>query len=182
MFTSIIICILFVLSIQVLPVALGIEPGRNPGKSFWFGLILLLGQVLFLWFGLILGNRFMHLLEGFKGVVLFIGFFLIGIRMMMDTFKVRKGERTFTIDTSLQIFLASSAQGINTFLAGLMFTLFEADAQWLSVVLIAGTTAATAVGMFLKPTKQTLAFSSFFYAFGGLIMLVSSIYLGFIYE
>jgi putative Mn2+ efflux pump MntP len=180
MFNSFVILILFVLSSQVFPVALGIETSKNTGKAIWFGLLLVLGQFLFLLFGLFLGDRFIHLVEEFKGTVVFVGFFLIGLRMLMDTFKVRKGERTFSVESSLQVVLASSAQGINTFLAGLIFAAFAPDVQWLSLVLLVLTVIFTGIGLLLKPTKQSFVLSSLFFALGGLIMIVSSIYFGFI--
>lgn len=180
MFNSFVILILFVLSSQVFPVALGIDSGKNIGKAIWFGLILVIGQFLFLMFGLFLGDRFMHLVEEFKGTVVFIGFFLIGVRLLMDTFKVRKGERTFSIESSLQVALASSAQGINTFLAGLLFTSLALDGQWLLLVLLVLTIVVTGVGLLLKPSKQSLALSSLFFVIGGLVMIASSIYFGFI--
>lgn len=180
MSNSFVILILFVLSSQVFPVTLGIEPKKNTTSAIGYGLILVFGQVLFLLFGLFLGDRFMYLVDGFKGIVVFIGFFLIGIRLLMDTFKVRKGERTYTIDSTLPVILASAAQGINTFLAGLLFSSLALDFQWLSIVLFILTAVVTAIGMFLKPTKQSLALSSLLFASGGLVLIVSSIYFGFI--
>jgi hypothetical protein len=180
MFTSFVILILFVLSSQVFPVALGIDFGKNKGYAIWYGLILVFGQILFLLFGLFLGDRFMHLVEGFKGIVIFVGFFLIGIRLLMDTFKVRKGERTYSIESTLPVVLASSAQGINTFLAGLLFTTLALDANWLLVDLLALTCVMTGISLFLKPTKQSFTLSSLLFALGGLIMIVASIYFGFI--
>lgn len=180
MFTLVVILILFVLSLQLFPVALGIDFEKNTGASIWYGSILVLGQLLFLLFGLFLGERFMYLVEGFKGIVVFIGFFLIGIRLLMDTFKVRKGERTYTIDSTLQIALASSAQAINTFLAGLLFSSLPLDFQWLFMVLLVLSVVVTALGLFLKATKQTLALSSLFFVLGGIFMIVSSIYFGFL--
>lgn len=180
MFTLVVILILFVLSLQLFPVALGIDFEKNIGASIWYGSILVLGQLLFLLFGLFLGERFMYLVEGFKGIVVFIGFFLIGIRLLMDTFKVRKGERTYTIDSTLQIALASSAQAINTFLAGLLFSSLPLDFQWLFMVLLVLSVVVTALGLFLKATKQTLALSSLFFVLGGIFMIVSSIYFGFL--
>ena len=180
MFTATVVFILFALSIQVLPVALGIDIKLGMGKAIWFGLLIVLGQFLFLLFGLFLGERFMHLMEGFKGAIIFVGFFLIGIRMLMDTFNVRKGERTFSVESLLQVILASAAQAINTFLAGLLFTFFALDTQWLVLVLLVFTTVVTGFGLFAKSGKQTLAFSSLLFAIGGLIMIISSVYLGFI--
>lgn len=181
MFTITVILTLFALSVQVLPVALGIEFTKDLAKSIWFGIIIVLVQLLFFLFGYFLGERLIHLIEDFKGTVVFAGFFLIGIRMMMDAFKVRRGERTFTIESTLQVALASSAPGINTFLAGLLFTCFVIDTQWLTSVLSVLIFLLTGLGMVVKPGQQSLVAISLLFAIGGLIMLISSVYLGFIY-
>ena len=75
--------------------------------------------------GIFVGDRFLHLTEGFDNVVVFLGFFLIGLRISMESFAVRKGERTFKPDNNQSIVLASVAQSINSFLAGLMLYYFD---------------------------------------------------------
>ena len=81
--------IIVVLSFQVLPVALGIDRKQGLSQVIWFALLLVLGQTLLFYVGYLLGHRFMHLMEDFRGTVIFVGFFLIGIRMIVESFKVR---------------------------------------------------------------------------------------------
>ena len=126
-----VVVILIVLSFQVIPVALGIEPKNGLNQTIWFVLILILGQFILFLTGYLLGQRFMHLMDDFRGTVLFIGFFLIGIRIMLDAFKVRKGERTYYYDETMPVILASLAQGINTFLAGILLTFVPFERHWL---------------------------------------------------
>ena len=126
--------IILVLSFQVLPVAMGIDQNKGLNQTIWYALLLVLGQSLLFLFGYLLGERFMHLMEDFRGTVIFIGFFLIGIRLIMDAFKVRKGERTFSFDTTMPVLLASLAQGMNTFLAGLLLTYLPFERQWVTII------------------------------------------------
>ena len=171
--------IMLVLAIQVFPLALGIDRKLGLNLTIWYALLLLLGQALLFFFGYLLGERFMHLMEHFKGTVIFVGFFLIGIRLILEAFKVRKGERTYTFDGTLPVVLASLAMGINTFLAGLLLTYLPYDRQWLSMVLIFATLIATGTGVAMKPGKTGFALASFLFLMGGLWMAFSSVYLGF---
>ena len=121
----------------------------------------------------------MHLMENFKGIVIFIGFFLIGIRMIFDAFRVRKGERTYTVDSTKPVILASLAQGINTFLAGLILTYLPFERQWLTIILTIATLLMAGIGTVMKPGKPSFSFASFLFLIGGIWMIFSSIYLGF---
>jgi len=179
MFTTILAFIIISLSIQVFPVAIGIDRSKGFIQSAWFGSILILGQILFFVLGYLLGDRFMHLMSGFKGIVIFIGFFLIGIRMNMEAFKVKKGERTYIIDDTKTVALASVAQGINTFLAAMLFTFLPVERQWLLIVLVIAALIVTITGLFLKPGRQSFAVSSFLFFMSGMVMVVSAVYLGF---
>lgn len=171
--------IIITLSFQVLPAALGIDQNKGLNQTIWFALLLLLGQGLLFFFGFLLGERFMHLMESFKGTVIFIGFFLIGIRMIVDAFKVRKGERTYPFDSSMPVIFASVALGINTFLAGLILTYLPFERQWLTIILTIATLLMTGIGTMMKPGKTSFSFASFLFLIGGLWMIFSSIYLGF---
>ena len=172
------IMILIALSAQVLPVAVGINTKKG-FISFWHGFILIFSQVLFLYIGLSLGKRFLHLLDNYRSIVLFIGFLLIGIRMMMDVFKIRRGDRTYFLENTATLILASVAQGINTFLAGIILTYMPLHFVRMIIILAIATIIMTTLGIILKPEKQTFAISSFLYFVSGLIMVVSSVYLGF---
>lgn len=175
---TITILILIALSTQVLPVAIGISPKKGI-ISFWHGFILIVSQLLFLYAGYFLGSRFLYLLENYKGIVLFVGLFLIGIRMMMDVFKIRKGDRTYFLDNTATLILASVAQGINTLLAGMLFTYLLFDINQMIFVLSIATIIMTVVGMMLKAEKQSFAISALLFFISGFIMIFSSLYLGF---
>lgn len=175
---TITILILIALSSQVLPVAVGINTKKG-FISIWHGFILILSQLIFLYAGYILGSRFLYLLEGYKGIVLFVGFFLIGIRMMMDVFKIRKGDRTYYLDNTATLILASVAQGINTLLAGMLLTYLTFNIGKMITFLFIAVVIMTILGMILKAEKQSFAISGLLFFISGFIMIFSSLYLGF---
>lgn len=182
MLETVVTIIIITLSFQVFPVALGIDQSKGLNQTIWFALILLLGQTLLFLVGYIIGDKIMHLLSDFKGTVLFIGFFLIGIRMMLDAFKVRKGERTYYYDETMPVILASLALGINTFLAGILLTLLPFERHWLSVILAIFTLVMIGIGTFMKPGKTSFSIGSLLFFAGGIYMIFSSVYLGFFNE
>jgi putative Mn2+ efflux pump MntP len=171
--------ILVVLSLQVFPVALGIDFKKRTGQALWFAFLLVIGQVLMFLIGFFLGQRFMHLMEDFKGTVIFIGFFIIGLRLIVDAFKVRKGERTYTFEVSSQVALAALAQGINTFLAGLLFTYLPYQKQWLIIVLTLASFGMATLGIVVRHDKTGFSLASLLFLLGGIWMIFSSVYLGF---
>jgi len=175
---TITILILIALSTQVLPVAVGINTKKG-FISFWHGFILIISQLLSLYAGFFLGNRFLHLLESYLGIILFVGFFMIGIRMMMDVFKIRKGDRTYYLDNTATLILASVAQGINTLLAGMLLTYLTVDINQMIMILSICAIFMTMFGMMLKAEKQSFAISALMFFISGLIMIFSSLYLGF---
>ncbi len=179
MLTTIVILIIFFLSIQIFPVANGIDVLGKPGKAILLIGVLSLTQLLTYWLGLKLGSTFMHLMDGFKGAVYFIGFLLIGIRMLMETFNIRKGERTYSIDSIGHVTLASLAQGMNTFLAGLLFYYLAVDVQFTLILLFSLTVIIATIGIIMKPDKTSLVFASLLYALGGMVMIITAIYISF---
>ena len=172
------ILILIALSIQVLPVAVGISAKKGI-ISFWHGFILIFTQVLFFYVGYMLGSRFLHLLENYKGIILFVGFFMIGIRMIMDVFKIRKGDRTYFLDNTATLILASIAQGINTLLAGLLLSYMTISIEQMIIILSVSVLVIMVLGFILKPEKQSFAISALLFFMSALIMIISSVYLGF---
>ncbi len=179
MLTTIVVLIIIFLSIQVFPVAIGINIKGNWLKATLFVVVLSLLQVVTYWLGLKLGSTFMHLMDGFKGVVFILGFLLIGIRMLMETLTIRKGERTYSIDSIGFVILASLAQSMNTFLVGLLFNYIDINEQFTLILLLVLTIVIATIGVMLKPEKQSLTFASLLYAFGGVIIIISSIYITF---
>ncbi len=179
MLSLLVILIIVFLSIQVFPVAVGINVEGKAGKAIILILVLSFVQVLTYWLGLLLGESFMYLMDNFRGAVFFIGFLLVGIRMLMETFNIRKGERTYSIESIGHVTLASLAQGINTFLVGLLFYYVSFDEKFSLLLLLTLTVIVSIVGILMKPGKLTLAFASLLYAIGGLIMLISAVYISF---
>lgn len=169
------------LAVQVFPVSIGISVGKNIGKAIITILVIVSTQLLTFWLGLKLGSTFMHLMSGFDNVVVFIGFLLIGIRMLMEVFNIRKGERTYNIDGIGHIALASTAQGMNSFLVGLMMYYMPVGEQYMLIFLAGSSLVVSVIGLIMKPEKLTLAFASLLYTIGGLIMLFSAVYFSFIY-
>ena len=179
MITTITIIIIVFLSAQVLPVALGIKVDGNWQKATLFIITLSLVQVIVYWLGLKLGGTFMYLMDGFKGVVFLLGFLLIGIRMLMETLTIRKGERSYNITKVSHVIFASLAQAINTFLAGVMFYYLAVNQNLTLLILFVLTAIIATIGLLLKPEKLNIAFASLLYAIGGLLIIISSIYITF---
>jgi putative Mn2+ efflux pump MntP len=101
------------------------------------------------------------------------------MRIAMESFAVRKGERTFNADNNQNIFLASLAQSINTFLAGLMFYFFDFSQAHLLIVFFALSFIISVSGVLIKFSKLSLAFTSLVYLVGGIGLVITSVYLGF---
>lgn len=175
------IVILLILSFQVMPVALGIDSHKMNVFHVASGIFLLiLGQVLLFMLGILLGDKFMYLMSGFKRFVLFIGFFIIATRMIMEALEIRKGKRTYLLNKANQFILLSIAQAINTFLAGILFHLLifnlSKDLIYLSIFSL----AFSFPFIFIKNEKQSMLAVSLLYMVGGGILGILSFYFLFI--
>lgn len=168
-----------ILSLQVFPVALGIDVKKRTAKGILFGLMLLLGQVMLLLAGYYLGDRFMHLLEEYTGTVVFAGFFLVGIRFIRESFTIRKGERTYLTENPETVVLASLAQAVNTFLAGILLSPVVEKPRQLALSLLLAALIVITAGLIMKPGRQGLIFISLLYMTGGILLIFASVYLGF---
>lgn len=173
------VLILVSLAVQLLPVVLVFEPKKDLGNTFMYVLILIAGQILLFYFGFLLGERFLHLLESYKSIVILSGFFIVGIRMILDAFKIRKGERSFEIAGLTTALLISVVIGINTFLVGLLFNYLGNEIGSTLFVLLIASIVVSLIGMLMKIGKQSLTLSAFLMFLSGMVMLVSALYLGF---
>ena len=174
-----IITILFFLAAQVFAVAIGIDFKTSRYKALWFAMVLAIGQALLFWLGFTLGNLFMHLMDGFKSFVVFAALFLISIRMLMESFQVWKGERIYILDNFRVVQIAGLAQGINTFLAGLLFVYLPFEKNRLTLVLFAFALLFSLAGAFVKSSKNSVTFAALMFVLGGIVMAFSSVYIGF---
>lgn len=175
------ILILFILSFQVMPVALGIDVQ----KSGWIQagsmiLILFAGQLLFFLLGTWLGNHFMYLIGGIRKGVLFVGFFLIGVRYSMEAFKIRKGERTYLLEKANGSILPSVAQSMNTFLAGILFYFIQVNLVNDLIYLGLFSFSLSLLFALIKGEKLALSAISLLYMVGGGLLSLISFYFAFV--
>jgi len=175
------IVILFILSFQVMPVAVGMDIRKTQVFQLISGiLVLVLGQLLLFLLGIWLGNRFMHLLSDMKTYVLFIGFVLIAVRLNMEAFKVRKGERTYVVGKSTSFIIPAVAQAVNTFLAGILFYFMPGNPGIDLVYLATFSFSFSLLFVLIKNKKLALPAISFLYMAGGGILMAISFYFIFI--
>ncbi len=171
------IIILFILSFQVMPVAVGMDVRKTPAFHLISGILLLVsGQLLLFLIGIWLGNRFMHLLSGIKDYVLFVGFVLIAVRFNMEAFKVRKGERTYIIGKSSTYIIPAIAQAVNTFLAGILFYFMPGTLGNELVYLAVFSFSLAILFVLIKNKKLALPAISFLYMMGGGILMGIAFY------
>lgn len=174
------IVIFFILSFQVMPVALGVD-ARKTGLFHLISIVLFLvaGQVLLFLMGVWLGNRFMHLISAIQRGVLFVGFFLIAVRYSMEAFKIRKGERTYAIEKPALFILPAIAQAMNTFLAGILLYFIPVDLLTDLIYLSVFSLIFTLLFVFIKNDKLSTSAISLLYMIGGGILTLVSIYFAF---
>ena len=164
------------LSFQVFPAALGITTKGSQRRAVLLVLILVLTQAIMFLAGYYLGQKFMYLLRGFPVVVLSAGFFIIGIRMIMEVLNIRKGERTYELKNERSVFFVALAQSINTFLTGLLFFFVPVNPVTITATLLIASSVLAIAGVFAGINKTSLAFASLLYLFAGILILVSSVY------
>jgi len=177
------IIILFVLSFQVMPVAVGMDAKKTPAFHLISGILfLVLGQMLLFLLGMWVGSHFMHLLTRIKTYVLFIGFFLISVRFSMEAFKVRKGERTYALEKASFYIMPAIAQAVNTFLAGILFYYLDTSINMGNnlIYLAVFSFSLTLLFVFIKNQKPVLSAISLLYIIGGALLMVISVYFLFV--
>ncbi len=170
------ILIVITLSFQVFPIALGVSAKDNLKNAILMVVILLLSQTGFFFLGYYIGEQFMHLLENFKSIVLFVGFFIIGIRMIMEVLNSRKGERTYHLNDEKGMLLVAVAHSINTFLAGLLLYFVPIDKFLLTLILFGATLLMSVGGIMANPGRLSFSFASFLYLIGGIFIIFLSVY------
>jgi len=168
--------IVIILSFQVFPIALGVSAKDNLKTAILMVVILSISQPVFFFIGYYVGEQFMHLLANFKSIVLFAGFFIIGIRMIMEVLKIRKGERTYYLNNGKGMLLVAVAHSINTFLAGLLLFFVPTDIFLLTLILFGTTIIMSISGVMAKPGKLSFSFASFLYLIGGVFIIFLSVY------
>lgn len=171
--------VLLVLGFQVFPVCLGNSFKSDLKHSVQQIVIHTLIQLLMLWLGIFLGDRFLYLSEEYQYLIIFIGLLMVGLRISFDSFAVRRGDRTFTTANSQSLILASTAQSINTFLVGIIFSLFNISHILVFLILGISVLLFSTLASWIKLSKPALTISSLIYILGGIGIVSIAIYLGF---
>ena len=172
--------IIFALAVQVVPAGLSLNVGSDRLKALMATAIMVVVQTLMLGFGRLLSGSFMHLIAGWANGIVFAVFFMIGIRMIMDAFKIRKGKVAYRLEEPKFMLLTSIAQSINSFLAGMMFYFFgNINFQTSLIAIFLLTTFMILPAIYTVQDRTSRSFASLLYMIGGLIFVFSSFYLGF---
>ncbi len=171
---------LLALALQTTPLALGMKQNSG-GWLQWVNrmLIIALVQAVMLYFGILLGNRFMYLMEDFKRSVLFAAFFLIGIRFFLEVFKIRKGERTFTVTSDGQIIVPSVAASVNTFLSGILLYYIDFSPNKTVAGLFLSSLVFALLFSLLPVNKRSYSIISPLYFLSGSVFIAISVFFAF---
>ena len=178
---NLVIILLFAaLAVQTAPVSLGMNTSKPGIIHLTIRIIFVIAtHLLMLLLGIWLGNRFMYLLNQSSRIVLFAGFFLIGIRFIMDIFKIRKGERTYTIKRDIDIIVPSIALVINTFLSGILLYFVPVSRNNALLYLFLFSLFFTLLFTFQPFSRRTYAFNSLLYLLAGVILVGISFFFAF---
>ncbi len=170
--------IIFALAVQVVPAGISLNVGSDRLKALTATVIMAFTQTVMFGLGKLLGNSFLHLVVNWRSGILFAIFFLIGIRMIMDAFKIRKDKVAYRLEEPKFMFLTSVAQSINTFLAGMMFYFFDTvnfETSLIAMFFLTGFMIMPAI--YTKKDATSKSFASLLYVTGGAIFIFSSFYL-----
>lgn len=173
--------ILFVatLSCNIFPLTLGAN--SNNENTAFRSLMYAIGfgamMGLFYYLGSLLGNQVMYLMERHIIFIVFALFLMVGVRMIIEALKVRKGTRAFALSGNASFFMISFAASINAFFIGLAAPYFEnlGFKMPLWIALAAFVWAFTA--MRLSFSRINIIFASFLQFIAAIIFSV----LGFMY-
>ena len=173
--------IIFALAIHVIPSGIHLNVGTNKVQAILAMVIVALLQVLLFGLGRLMGGALLHLVEGIKTGILFFTFFLVGVRMAMEAFKIRKGNVVMRLDNSKLMVLTGVAQGIDAFLVGMMFYFLpEVEFETSLIALFFLTSFLMLSSIYSEEKKSAYAFASLLYMLGSLVFVFSSLYFLFI--
>jgi len=169
--------IIFALATHVIPSGITLNVGVDRLKAIIATAIVAILQVLMFGLGKLLGELFLDLIGNWGKGVVFVIFFLISVRMVMEAFKIRKGEINQSLDNPKLMALTGLAQGIDAFLVGMMFYYFpEVKFQTSMIGLFFLSTFMFLPAIYTDRTKTSLALVSLLYMVGSLIFGFSAIY------
>ncbi len=172
----VVILLVLVLATQTGTIALGLATSHKIMR-WTIDIVIIAGiQVLSLFLGMWLGNYFMYLLNGIHKTILFAGFFLIAIRFILNTFKIKNGERTWQLISISDLIAPSVAQAINTFLAGILlyFVNFDLNNALIEIFLFA--LFFCSIFVFLPVKKRAFTLLTLINLLSGFVLILISFY------
>jgi len=170
--------IIFALAIHVIPPGIHLNVGSNRLQALMATAIVAVLQLLMFGTGKLLGGTFLHLIDSWGKGIVFVIFFLVGVRMAMESFKIRRGEIVLRLDNPKLMALTGLAQGIDAFLVGMMFYFFpNINFETSLIAIFFLSTFMIMPAIYTEEKKSSLVFTSLLYMVGSLIFVISSVYL-----
>ena len=169
--------IIFALAVHVLPPGLHVNVGSNRLQAVMATIIVSLLQVIMFGFGRLIGGTFLHLLEGIKSGVIFFTFFLVGVRMAMEAFKIRKGNVVMRLDNTKLMLLTGVAQGVDAFLVGMVFYFFpeiKFETSLIALFLLSAFLILPAI--YTDEKKNAFSLAALLYIFGSIVFVFGALY------
>jgi putative Mn2+ efflux pump MntP len=174
--------ILFIVAVayNTFPLALGLN--RDHRNSHLTNLLLAsvfgLLQGLMYHMGSLLGSNFMHLfVVRYKWVVFGI-FVAVSVRMMLESLRIRRGERLFSFDNYVKFFIMAIAAGINTLIIGMTSSYFSPFNGMMPVLLIIAGFCWSIAGISMNMSRTNILLSSALHSAASVVIFtVAVVYL-----
>lgn len=174
--------IIFIISIayNTFPLALGLNRDhRNPHLTnvllaAVFGLL----QGVMYYLGQALGDTFMHVFViRYKWVVFGI-LVAVSVRMMLESMRIRRGERLFSFDNYVKFFIMAIAAGINTLIVGMTAGHFSPMNGLMPILLVVAGFCWSIAGISMNLSRVNILLSSLFQLIAAaVIFIVALLYL-----
>lgn len=169
--------ILFIIALayNTFPLALGLN--RDKRNSHFLNVLLAvvfgLIQAAMYRAGALLGDTFMHLFEEQDQFAVFAILLAVSVRMMIEAFKIRRGERVFSFDNYVKFVMMAVAAGINTLIVGMTYSYLDLFGHFTPAALLAAGFAWSIAGISMNLSRVNILLSS-------LIQLISAVIILFI--
>ncbi|PKP53686.1 MAG: hypothetical protein CVT92_02895 [Bacteroidetes bacterium HGW-Bacteroidetes-1] len=168
--------ILFIIALayNTFPLALGLNRDHrnkhltNLLLAAIFGLL----QGIMYYIGSLLGDTFMHVfILRYKWVVFGI-IIAVSVRMMLEAFKIRKGERLFSFDNYVKFIIMTIAAGINTLIIGMTANYFSPFDELMPVFLVAASFLWSIAGISMNLSRTNILLSSMMHLGASIVLFI----------
>lgn len=173
---AIILFLVLALTSGTFPLVLGLQSQERKSwlQRLLIGLIFGVVQALMIYLGLLLGQRFMHLLSPHYQIIVFAVFGLIALRMLMEALKIRKENRLFIFETYPKVFIVAVAASINTLIAGMAISGLQLMTDSLPLAFMAAGFVWAIVGQSMVVNRINILFASVSQLVSAFILFVIS--------